>query len=334
MSFIQSISTTSHLLLVETLAAPLGQVNMPSYAGEEKGDPPRFVKWSNQDGTINANLDSIPSQANRIEPIFSKFPDLVPDSKVVYPNVTLGLVDVPHRAADPAIRYFFAKELEALAKGDAQPLAKRNPTALLFGLWDSRATMTKIQRVITASVKVRSAGNQPSATSLSTPFDDATRQQLETLTGKKASEIGIDQVPDYKELGTLDTMTGATIERRVFLSLSLLDKYEPKLRDYLRGLALVALLYPVSLELRSGTSLVRRNRQLEAFNDNELSSHQIGLDDAAEEALVFARAAAKKFGIGEPETLTVDVQTIAASMKEFSEKKAAKKAAKTGKGNR
>ena len=137
MNFIESISGASHLLLVETLVAPLGQVNMPSYAGAEKGDPPRFVQWSNQDGTINANLDSIPSQANRIEPIFSKYPDLVPESKVVYPNATLGLGDVPHRAADPAIRYFFAKELEALAKGDAQAIAKRNPTALLHCYLDS-----------------------------------------------------------------------------------------------------------------------------------------------------------------------------------------------------
>jgi CRISPR-associated protein Csb1 len=252
---------------------------------------------------------------------------LVPDSKVEYPNTTIGLVEVPHRAADPAIRYYFGTELDALADGDAVPLAKRNPTALLYGLWDSRHTQVRLPRIITSNVIVRGAVNQPSASSLSSPFDDETRQQLIKETGAKASEIGVDQVPDFKQEGTLDT-TGATIERRVFLSLSLLDKYPPVLRDYLKGLALVALLYPVPLDLRSGTSLVRQSRRLEVFSDNEMSSSQVDLKGAFEEVLAFARNAANAFGIGKPETLTVDTQKIAEGMKAFDARKSAKKEAK------
>src|SRR2546422_11452059 len=135
MKLIEDIEKATHLLLTEKLIAPLGQVNMPSYAGEKDGAPPQFVTWVSKDGFINATLDSIQSQMNRIEPIFAKFPELVPDTKVVYPNVTLGLVEVPHRAADPAIRYHFADEIEALAAGKSEPLAKPNPTSLVVGLW-------------------------------------------------------------------------------------------------------------------------------------------------------------------------------------------------------
>ena len=50
MNFIESIANATHLVLTENLAAPLGQANMPSYAGEKDGDPPRFVTWRGKDG--------------------------------------------------------------------------------------------------------------------------------------------------------------------------------------------------------------------------------------------------------------------------------------------
>ena len=139
-------------------------------------------------------------------------------------------------------------------------------------------------------------------------------------------------MPDYKQVsGTLDT-TDASIVRRSELPLTLLDNYEPTLRDYLKGLALVALLYPIPLNLRSGTSLVRRSRTLEAFSDFDLSSKQISLDGAFEEALTFARSAATAFGIGKAKTLTIDLANVVDGAKAQSEKKSKKSGKKAGAG--
>jgi CRISPR-associated protein Csb1 len=333
MNFIESIANATHLLLTEDLKAPLGQANMPSYAGEKEGDPPRFVTWLGKDGSVNALLDSIQSQANRIEPIFAKFPELVPASTVKYPNGTvLSLLEEPHRAAAPLIRYHVTAELEALKAGDAAPLAKRNPTALLFGL-DARTMWVKLQRIISSTVKVCGASRRPSGSSLSSPLDPDTRKQLVEETGMKASEIGADQVPTFTQCsGTLDT-TDAVITRRTELPLVLLDKYPPVLRDYLKGLAFVAFLYPIPLNLRSGASLVRQSRTLEAFSDFELSSKTISLEGAFEDALAFAREAAKQFGIGRPETIVVDTDKVVEFAKAQGAKKTAKKAAKKAEKN-
>jgi polysaccharide deacetylase 2 family uncharacterized protein YibQ len=67
---------------------------------------------------------------------------------------------------------------------------------------------------------------------------------------------------------------------------------------------------------------------LDVFSDNEMSSEPVDLKGAFEEALAFARGAAKAFGIGKPETLTVDTKKIAEGMKDFDARKSAKKEAK------
>src|ERR1700730_13420486 len=330
MKFLKEIENANYLLLTEELIAPLGQVNLPSYAAPEgdKDDSPRHITWGSN-GT-SALLDSVQSQNNRIEPVFAKYPELVADIKVQYPNGTLlPLVQEPHRSAAPLIRDKFIAELKALKSGDATPLAKRNPTAFIFGL-DARNMWVKLQRIITATITATGIARRPSGSSLSSNLDDETRQQLAEKTGMKPSEIGVDQVCTYTERsGTVDT-SSATITRRVEFPLSLLDGYPQPLQHYLKGLALVALLYPVPLNLRSGTSLVRRSRTLEAFSDFGLSAKAINLDGAFDEALAYARASATVFGIGQPEILVVDTAAIAQTAKENTERKAVKKAAKSG----
>jgi len=329
MGLLKDIENSTYLLLTEQLAAPLQQVNMPSYAGEKDGEQ-KFVAWNGTSSGVNAVLDSVQSQANRIEPIFAKYPELVPNSKIVYPNGTeLSLLEEPHRAAAPLIRYYFSDELARFKAGDAVPLARRNPTALIFGL-DARTEWVKQQRIVTSTIEVRGATRRPSGSSLSSPLDPETRQELVEKTGMKASELGADQVPVYNQCsGTLDT-TDATIVRRIELPLTLLDKYEQPLRDYLKGLSLVAFLYQIPLNLRSGTSLVRQSRTLTAFSDLELTSKQVSLDGAFEDALSFARAAATAFGIGKAETLVIDLKKVVEGAKAQGEKKA-KKSGKAGK---
>jgi hypothetical protein len=125
MGLLKDIENSTYLLLTEQLAAPLQQVNMPSYgSGIETDKEPKYLEWDSN-GTVNAQLDSVQSQANRIEPVFEKFPELVPNSTVVYPNgTTLPLLKEPHRAAAPMIRYYFTAELQSLKAGDAFRLAR------------------------------------------------------------------------------------------------------------------------------------------------------------------------------------------------------------------
>ncbi len=115
-------------------------------------------------------LDSIPSQANRIEPAFA---DVIAEGQLV-PRVVIkveikndegkkeeqaiNLLDAGHRAADAIVRFSsLADELETAIKarrdGDSLPPAKIAPTSLIFGMWDSRATGVKVPRLINSIIR-------------------------------------------------------------------------------------------------------------------------------------------------------------------------------------
>jgi CRISPR-associated protein Csb1 len=129
------------------------------------------------DGTRVATIDSVGSQANRLEPIFkaeSKDPAewLVPQIEIVVRKeacgecddckknagtpknadkvckqpreVTCSLLDLAHRAADavvqssPELLKLIAPAFKKLQQGDAGLLCAIAPTSLVFGVWDSR----------------------------------------------------------------------------------------------------------------------------------------------------------------------------------------------------
>jgi CRISPR-associated protein Csb1 len=273
------------------------------------------VEWESSDGHLNALIDSIQSQANRMEPIFSDYPELVPDIKVVYPDRTVNLVNVPHRAADATVKYYFQDELAALHKGDPVPLGKRNGTALLFGLYDSRGTGERLDRMITATVVARGVSRIPKAATKTELLSPEDREKL-GFTKDKLSEYGIGEVPSYGESGVLDAQN-AEIERRVVFDLSLVNRLnDSKLREYEKGLGLVALLHPINMRLRSGTSLVVANRSLGAYK-HCAEMIEVELEIALEDALEFARKAAQAFGIAKPETLKVDLGKIAKGLREW-----------------
>lgn len=121
-----------------------------------------------------ALIDSVGSQANRIEPIFkTKFGTGGPDEKgeFLVPQIEIvlhgakpkkqdkndakeaepphqekrSLLDLAHRSADavvqscPTLKNQFDAAFEALrSRGDAGPLCALAPTSLVFGVWDSR----------------------------------------------------------------------------------------------------------------------------------------------------------------------------------------------------
>jgi CRISPR-associated protein Csb1 len=118
------------------------------------------------EGDPNRNvclIDSIGSQANRMEPVFKREPysGLVPKRVVTVANGdTLDILDAGHRAADAAIR--FSKELGPKVwdafhliktKRDYSKLAALAPTSLVFGVWDSRGTGVKVQRIVKSTIR-------------------------------------------------------------------------------------------------------------------------------------------------------------------------------------
>lgn len=144
------------------------------------------------DGTRVATIDTVGSQANRLEPIFKKAPEgqpenplasLVPQIEIVLPKAggkkgkkeaeTQGeadvaehvekrsLLDLAHRSADavvlasPTLVGEIAKAFEALRnKGDAAPLCTLAPTSLVFGVWDSRGgTGEKRPRLVRSLIR-------------------------------------------------------------------------------------------------------------------------------------------------------------------------------------
>jgi CRISPR-associated protein Csb1 len=140
------------------------------------------------DGTRVATIDSVGSQANRLEPIFksdSKDPNdwLVPQIEIVIRKketcgecdgckdnkrckqprdvvITRSLLDLAHRAADavvqssPSLRKLVGPAFKKLQQGDAEELCRIAPTSLVFGVWDSRGdTGEKRPRLVRSIIR-------------------------------------------------------------------------------------------------------------------------------------------------------------------------------------
>jgi CRISPR-associated protein Csb1 len=141
------------------------------------------------DGTRVATVDSVGSQANRLEPIFksdSREPDewLVPQIQIVIREelcgecegckkadgqrvsecknplkVTRSLLDLAHRGADavvrssPDLQALVEKAFKSLHQGDAGPLCAIAPTSLVFGVWDSRGAGEKRPRLVRSIIR-------------------------------------------------------------------------------------------------------------------------------------------------------------------------------------
>jgi CRISPR-associated protein Csb1 len=143
----------------------------PTFAQNESADEEEGVGGDYQinsfaEGDSERNvclIDSVGSQANRMEPLFKleSYSHLVPKREVKMANGDMiSILDVGHRAADAAIR--FSKELgpkiwEAFnlikTKRDYSKLVALAPTSLVFGVWDSRGTGVKVQRIVKSTIR-------------------------------------------------------------------------------------------------------------------------------------------------------------------------------------
>ena len=315
----------------------------PTYANpsQKKGDPPvynidRFALDGGGGTRSVCVIDSIPSQANRLEPAFARIADgkLVPQVHITAvigkdkEEQSVNLLDAGHRVADAVARFSslageIAKCIGTLKKGDAVPLAKLAPTSLVFGMWDSRDSGVKVPRLINSIIRAydvmehrRSAQYFPALR-----YAEAGVASDEVL--EKFSTEGMAEVPATFQHGGVEARGG--IRRDASLNLCTLrdivaaDALQTlPLQRYILGLALVAITYfdGKTLNLRQGCQLVAvpdkpMTRTL-VKSDGTESAFDISRDDA----IAYAVEAAKAFGVGPDRTdVKFDAKTARDALK-------------------
>lgn len=229
------------------------------------------------DGTKVATIDSVGSQANRMEPMFGlpEYAFLVPQIHIEYgDNRTVSIFEVGHRLGDALIRSTSLKDEAQAAfqtlidSGDAQPIAKLAPTSLVFGVWDSRDTQAKLPRLVQSVIRAwgvdeltRSAQyNPPIDYSANDVFSDEEKAKQEGDPKSPLAKRGFVHVPSTNAPGGI---ISNRIEQDITVNLVALRRIQAggedetkKLRRYLLGLSLVAATAPLDGFLRQGCLLV------------------------------------------------------------------------------
>lgn len=302
-------------------------------------------------------IDSVGSQANRIEPLFMKEPHskLVPQIVIQARERKINILEAGHRAADAIVR---CSELDQVLhaafldvrKGNASALAKIAPTSLVFGVWDSRGTQEKLPRLVSSTIRAFNVRRLTRGAVYLPPIpyvdEGLVDESLDTGKGKDnpLSQKGYKHNPASGTHGGVIADGG--IRRDATLGLAALrllragndEEATRKLQRYILGLALVAFTAHTSNYLRQGCMLVhdpekaKENEHVEVYPDGKRKP--LNLTD--KEALDFAEAAAKDFGVGKSKSVHFDKERAVKDIKGEGEgkgkKKAAKKKAKTAGG--
>lgn len=270
------------------------------------------------DGTNVCLVDSVGSQANRIEPMFAatEYADLVPQIVVTFPEkgLRLNLLHANHRAADAIIRCSpFEKELrtafQEVLRGNAEKLAQFAPTSLVFGVWDSRDTSAKVPRLLASTIRAFNVrGHTRSANFLTQMTIDLAK--LDILPGAESKD-GFANALASRAPGGIQLMPNGTIRRDATVGLAALRRLAvleadgtlsvnrtKALRRYILGITLVALTAPQDPYLRQGCNLVPDLDKPRDFKVVNLDGTRPDATVSHEEAVKYARAAMKEFRIG------------------------------------
>jgi CRISPR-associated protein Csb1 len=193
----------------------------PTYANpsQKKGDPPVY----NIDHSVCV-IDSVPSQANRLEPALGRLLDekgdavrLVPKAvvkaKVGGESVEVDLLEAGHRAADAVVRLStkasdLGDAIKSYQKGDAMPLGKLAPTSLVFGMWDSRETGVKVPRLINSIIRAYDVLEHRRSSQFNPAMDFAAAGVVREAKDKELSEVGMDSVPATFKHGGVEARGG------------------------------------------------------------------------------------------------------------------------------
>lgn len=289
-----------------------------------KGD--NFPGGYNIDGAADGDniclVDSVGSQANRIEPLFAqeKYASLVPQVVIKAGERSVSILEAGHRAGDAIVRCTeLQKELQdafkAVLKGNDEPLAKIAPTSLIFGVWDSRDTQAKLPRLVASTIRAfkvkrltRSAQFVPAAEYVADKLLD---EPVDKAAKDAYAVRGFIHVPASASHGGVIATGGirrdATLGLAALRLLSAGDKAKTEaLQRYILGLALVAFTAPTSAYLRQGCILVANPDQPREFVEVNADGKRVPCAITQQDALAFAQDAAKKFGVGPDRSVEFD----------------------------
>ena len=302
-----------------------------------------------------ALIDSVGSQANRIEPMFAEgaYAKLVPQIIIKAGEKSINLLNAGHRAGDAiarcsGLRSDLQNAFKEVLKGNSLPLAKIAPTSLVFGVWDSRDTQAKLPRLIAATVRaydVRQLTRSAQYWAGASP-DPVTIYDHESILGpikdekdkNERSAAGFTHVPSTGAHGGVIAEGG--IRRDAVLALSALkllkagtdnEENTEKLQRYILGLALVAFTKLPLGYYRQGTILVLDPDKQREFSEVALDGTRTACTITHKEALDFARAAVKEFGVVKDKEVNFEPEKAKADIKGKEAKKGKKgKAEKSG----
>jgi CRISPR-associated protein Csb1 len=299
------------------------------------------------DGTKVATIDSVGSQANRMEPIFkagkSGEPEnllsrLVPQIDIVYGNEkTVSILEAGHRLGDAVIRSSDLKDDAQnafklfLETGDASALAKLAPTSLVVGVWDSRDTQAKLPRLVQSVIRAwdvdelrRSAQYNPALDYAALEvFSEEDKQKAEGKAESPLAQRGFVHVPATGAHGGV--VARGPIERIVTVNLVALRKLDGEnsqnLRRYILGLVLVAAAEPLDSFLRQGCLLVPDEKAPAEWTAVAREGSRTSFALSAAVALDYAKAVADKFGVGPARRAAFKKERAQADLKELEKKK-------------
>lgn len=265
------------------------------------------------DGRNICLIDSVGSQANRIEPLFAKkgYEGLVPQIVIEAGDKRIHLLEAGHRAGDAIVRCSGLQDelheaFKSVQAGNVEPLARIAPTSLIFGAWDSRDTQAKLPRLISSTIRAydvrrltRSAQYVPATAYVEEGL-------LEEPADKKTKDAyavrGFVHVPASASHGGIVATGGIRREAALHLAaLRLLsagtEEKTLALRRYILGLALTAFTCPPAGYLRQGCNLVLHPEKPREFKEVYPDGRRTDAALKHEDALEFAKAAAKAFGL-------------------------------------
>jgi len=174
----------------------------PTYPIEAKAAGYNIDRFN--DGSSVCQIDSVGSQANRMEPVFKreKYKHLVPQVTVRAGERDINLLDAGHRAADAIVRFStlgpkLHQAFQACQNsGNAEPLAKIAPTSIVFGSWDSRATQAKIPRIVRSVIRAFNVRKLHRSAQYSTIAGEILEEgEAKVATEGAEAELGLAHVP-------------------------------------------------------------------------------------------------------------------------------------------
>lgn len=328
---------------LESVEGPAGVIFPPSYPGKTSDDGPTYNISTFADGRNICTIDSVQSQANRIEAAF-----LQPPYRALVRAVSvkaqladgevkdIDVLQAPHRLADATLRFSDLREAaeEAFKAFRSAPagIAKLSPMSLLLGAWDSRGTQSKIPRAFTSRIdayNVHRLQRHALYSAALTSKEIGNEENSGTL-----SKVGLDSAPSGPS--PAGVVADGGVRRDSVLNLialrqncqtDLAGATPDALSAYLFGLGLVALTLQPEAFLRQGCLLVAAGPVEAVVRMRDGCQTVFAL--TADEALAYAQAAAERFGVAELEPITAQFQPelIVEKEKKGKAKKGAKESA-------